>query len=98
MRTLIEFKNGRQKMINSKVAQVLAEKGHIKIVEAIADHEKIPEPAVIVDQEDASNTVSDGLDEMDRDQLLKFAEDLEIKIHGRTGDEKIREIIREHTK
>jgi hypothetical protein len=41
---------------------------------------------------------SDGLDEMNREQLLKFAEDLEIKIHGRTGDERIREIIREHTK
>jgi hypothetical protein len=41
---------------------------------------------------------ADGLDEMDRDQVLQFAKELGIRIHGGTGVEKAREIIREHTK
>lgn len=99
---IVEFKrNGRRKNMNPKVARALADKGHVKIIAeeaqaAVAQEpEKQPQPLVITPQEPQS---SDGLDEMDREQLLKFAEDREIKIHGRTGEEKIREIIREHKK
>lgn len=57
-----------------------------------------PEVATGEHAETEAPAASDGLDEMSREQLLKFAEDLGIKIHARSGDEKIREIIREHTK
>lgn len=108
---IVEFKrNGRQKRMNDKVARVLLAKGIIRVV---SDDEPAPiqteVPAAPVEEvvpaaEAAEPTAeitappADGLDKMDKDQLLKFAEDLGIKIHGRTGEEKIREIIREHTK
>lgn len=100
---IVEFKrNGRRKNMNPKVARVLADKGHVKIIQAdepapvFVEPEKQPEPPVIAPPQEPQ--ASDGLDEMDREQLLSFAKDLGIQIHGRTGDERIREIIREHTK
>lgn len=100
---IVEFKrNGRRKNMNAKVARVLEQKGQVRIigedpapvvnvVSAAQDRPSLPAT-------DAQDVNPDGLDQMDREQLLKFAEDLEIKIHGRTGDDRIREIIREHTK
>ena len=102
MKVLIGYKNGRRREMNAKVAKILEKKGHLKIIQAdepapvFDEPEKQPEPPIVATPQEPQ--ASDGLDEMDREQLLKFAEDLEIKIHGRTGDEKIREIIREHTK
>lgn len=100
---IVEFKrNGRRKNMNAKVARVLEQKGQVRIIgedsapEAKADS-TISEP-INLPAADVQNANPDGLDQMDREQLLKFAEDLEIKIHGRTGDDRIREIIREHTK
>lgn len=110
---IVEFKrNGRRKNMNPKVARVLAAKGHVRIIdeqEACRPAEPvsgaIPDEQTKDDDSQAAQVMppepaatADGLDEMNREQLLKFAEDLEIKIHGRTGDERIREIIREHAK
>lgn len=104
---IVEFKrNGRQKRMNPKIARVLLAKGVIRIVS-----EDVPKPATVevpaapvaeivpvAEVVESTNTPADGLDEMDRDALLKMAEDLGLKIHGRTGDDKIRETLREHFK
>lgn len=110
---IVEFKrNGKRARMNPKIARFLAKKGKIKIVaDEIAAPAVEPEPAAPVAPIDpaseapagevaevAPSATGDDLDTMNREELLKFAEDLGIKIHGRTGDEKIREIIREHTK
>jgi hypothetical protein len=58
----------------------------VEVVEAPVEPAEITAPS------------ADGLDEMDREALLKMAEDLGLKIHGRTGDDKIRETLREHFK
>lgn len=97
------YKNGTKRRMPERDAKILTKlkKGSV-LAEAEAaapipaEPEKQPEPPVIAPAQEPQ--ASDGLDEMDREQLLSFAKDLGIKIHGRTGEEKAREIIREHTK
>lgn len=111
---IVEFKrNGRQKRMNPKIARVLLKKGVIRIVSedeptpaqtevpAAPIAESAPVAEVVeapVEPAEITAPPADGLDEMDREALLKMAEDLGLKIHGRTGDDKIRETLREHFK
>lgn len=111
---IVEFKrNGRQTRMNDKIARVLLKKGVIRIVSEDAPKpatvevpaapvaEIVPVAEVVESTEPAAEITApsaDGLDEMDRDQVLQFAKELGIRIHGGTGVEKAREIIREHTK
>lgn len=86
----------------------LIDDGELRLAEEIAPAQSapviVPEVApVIVDEpepvaEAQPQPSDDGLDEMDRDQVLQFAKELGIKIHGGTGVERAREIVREHTK
>jgi len=97
---LIEYRNGRRKKMNLKVANTLARKGIVKIVEdsgveqAEVEFNPQLQPELPANEQ---NQQADDLDNMDRDALLKMADDLEIKIDRRMGDEKIREFIREQT-
>lgn len=80
--TVQVIRNGKRQRINAKVASILEKKGIVQIVRAES----------VVQQSD------DGLDSMSRDGLLKMADDLGIKIHHRTGEERIRETLRDQFK
>jgi len=108
---LIEvIRNGRRQRVHPKIGQVLLSKRIAKeisgesaesvavvadvIVEVSAESDVVEQAAPVV----AEQVDADELTGMDRAALLSMAEELGLKVHGRSGDEKIREIIREHIK
>lgn len=54
----------------------------------------IVEQGQVQDEQDQDDSVD--LLSMDKDELLSYAKDLGLDIHGRTGEEKIREEINKH--
>lgn len=101
---LIEvIRNGRRQRVHPKIGKVLLAKRIAKeISEDRGESGVIEVPEVVDDIVNGALAVehpeSDDLESMDRAALLAMADELGLKVHGRTGDEKIREIIREHIK
>lgn len=102
---LIEvLRNGRRQRVHPKIGQILMRK---KVVRELGEEstgtadDVAPEVAAdpVVDvAPDVEQADKPNIDEMDRESLLKLADELGLKVHGRSGEEKIREIIREHLK
>ena len=104
---LIEvLRNGRRQRVHPKIGQILMRKKVVRelgeestgtaddvATEVAADPFVDVAPDVEADVEQADKP---NIDEMDRESLLTLAVELGLKIHGRSGEEKIREIIREH--
>lgn len=104
---IFTYNDGRKRLMPERDAKIMAKlkKGTYGVAAdvpaVIQNPEIIQPPAPLAPAPaDPANTApsSDGLDEMSREELLKFAEESGLKIHGRTGDEKIRETLREHFK
>lgn len=109
---LIEvLRNGRRQRVHPKIGQILMRKQVVRELdekstdrrdELFADpaEELVPDVAadVVAAGEEVEQADKPNIDEMDRESLLKLADELGLKVHGRSGEEKIREIIREHLK
>jgi len=106
-------KNGTKRRMPERDAKILAKlkKGTYQSDPAPQIHPKmemaeggnstgqaqLSEQVLLVENGD-SKFNNDGLEQMDREALLKYADELGLKVHGRSGDEKIRETIRGHLK
>lgn len=104
---IIEYlKTGRKKRMNPKLAHVLEKKGFVRILDGIPME---PEPFQLQVQkagdenpakvsQDAiqfESPQADEFDTMDRDALIAFAEENNLHIDRRWGEEKLRNELRE---
>ena len=104
---IIEYlKTGRTKRMNPKVARILEKKGFVRILDEMPIYpesfqlqvQKASEnnPAVIQQQNEAiADIPEDEFDAMDRDALIAFADENQLRIDRRWGDDKLRAELRE---
>ena len=95
-------RNGKIVKVNARVAEVLMRKGIVR--EAYQTRDMADQPMFIktmqtqdsVPIEDPAETAetSDGLDDLDRDQLHELAKERGIQVHHRAGADTVRAALR----
>lgn len=95
----VDFKyiNGRQRTMNRRYADVLSKLGHgtymTRDMRAAEPAPVAPEPVVPAQEQPEPATLD--LDAMDADALHALAQERGVKVHHKTGADKVRDALRQ---